>query len=102
MALRDVCRNHPLRARCRLDEEAEDQRVGSRIAGSRILGPGRWRPASHTGWAMAFNTPFKLWKRYSNWEGGTADPMIVSWPARITSGTARSTVSSRSALSSSS
>jgi arylsulfatase A-like enzyme len=37
-----------------------------------------------TGWAWAFNTPFKLWKRYSNWEGGTADPMIVSWPARIT------------------
>jgi arylsulfatase A-like enzyme len=37
-----------------------------------------------TGWACAFNTPFKLWKRYSNWEGGTADPMIVSWPARIT------------------
>ena len=38
-----------------------------------------------TGWACAFNTPFKLWKRYSNWEGGTADPLIVSWPARITS-----------------
>ena len=37
-----------------------------------------------TGWAWAFNTPFKLWKRYSNFEGGTADPMIVSWPARIT------------------
>ena len=37
-----------------------------------------------TGWAWAFNTPFKLWKRYSNYEGGTADPMIVSWPARIT------------------
>ena len=26
-----------------------------------------------TGWACAFNTPFKLWKRYSNWEGGTAE-----------------------------
>jgi len=38
-----------------------------------------------TGWAWAFNTPFKMWKRYSNYEGGTADPMIVSWPARITS-----------------
>jgi len=38
-----------------------------------------------TGWAWAFNTPFKLWKRYSNYEGGTADPMIVSWPTRITS-----------------
>ena len=37
-----------------------------------------------TGWAWAFNTPFKLWKRYANWEGGTADPMIVSWPVRIT------------------
>jgi arylsulfatase len=36
-----------------------------------------------TGWACAFNTPFKLWKRYSNWEGGTADPMIVSWPKQI-------------------
>ena len=36
-----------------------------------------------TGWACAFNTPFKLWKRYSNWEGGTADPMIVSWPGQI-------------------
>jgi arylsulfatase A-like enzyme len=37
-----------------------------------------------TGWAWAFNTPFKMWKRYSNYEGGTADPMIVSWPSQIT------------------
>jgi len=36
-----------------------------------------------TGWAWAFNTPFKMWKRYSSYEGGTADPLIVSWPARI-------------------
>ena len=36
-----------------------------------------------TGWAFAFNTPFKLWKRYGNWEGGTADPMLVSWPKAI-------------------
>ena len=39
-----------------------------------------------TGWAWAFNTPFKLWKRYCNYEGGTADPMIVSWPTRIAAG----------------
>jgi arylsulfatase A-like enzyme len=32
------------------------------------------------GWAMAFNTPFKLWKRYE-FNGGTADPCIISWPA---------------------
>jgi arylsulfatase len=36
-----------------------------------------------TGWAMAMNTPWKLWKRYANYQGGTADPMIVSWPAQI-------------------
>ena len=32
------------------------------------------------GWAMAFNTPFKLWKRY-DFNGGTSDPCIISWPA---------------------
>src|SRR3954451_16858687 len=37
------------------------------------------------GWAWAFNTPFKMWKRY-NFEGGVADPLIVSWPARIKAG----------------
>jgi arylsulfatase len=36
------------------------------------------------GWAWAFNTPFKMWKRY-NFEGGVADPMIVSWPAGMKS-----------------
>lgn len=35
-----------------------------------------------TGWAMAFNTPFKLWKRYE-YNGGTSDSCIVSWPAGI-------------------
>src|SRR6266851_4646698 len=32
------------------------------------------------GWAMAFNTPFKMWKRYE-FNGGTADPCIISWPS---------------------
>ena len=35
-----------------------------------------------TGWAMAFNTPFKMWKRYE-FNGGTCDPCIISWPAGI-------------------
>jgi arylsulfatase len=34
------------------------------------------------GWAMAFNSPFKMWKRYS-FNGGTCDPCIISWPAGI-------------------
>jgi arylsulfatase A-like enzyme len=33
-----------------------------------------------TGWAMAFNTPFKMWKRYE-FNGGTSDPCIISWPS---------------------
>lgn len=36
-----------------------------------------------TGWANAFCTPFKMFKRYANYEGGTADPLIVSWPKGI-------------------
>ncbi|HEU4362512.1 MAG TPA: arylsulfatase [Mycobacterium sp.] len=35
------------------------------------------------GWAMAFNTPYKLYKRYASHEGGIADPAIVSWPSGI-------------------
>ena len=35
-----------------------------------------------TGWAMAFNTPFKMWKRYE-FNGGTSDPCIISWPEGI-------------------
>ncbi len=35
------------------------------------------------GWAMAFNTPFKMWKRYE-FNGGTSDPCIVSWRAGTT------------------
>src|SRR4249919_2855705 len=34
------------------------------------------------GWAMAFNTPFKMWKRYE-FNGGTSDPCVISWPKGI-------------------
>ena len=34
------------------------------------------------GWAMAFNTPFKMWKRYE-FNGGSCDPCIISWPKGI-------------------
>jgi arylsulfatase len=33
-----------------------------------------------TGWAVAFSTPFKMFKRYS-YAGGTADPLVIHWPA---------------------
>ncbi len=36
-----------------------------------------------SGWAMAFNAPFKMWKRYC-YAGGIADACIFHWPRGIT------------------
>ena len=36
-----------------------------------------------TGWAVAFSTPFQMFKRYSQYSGGTSDPLIISWPKGI-------------------
>jgi arylsulfatase len=36
-----------------------------------------------TGWAVAFSTPFRMFKRYSQYSGGTADPLVISWPKGI-------------------
>lgn len=47
-------------------------------------GPGTKMNYSN-GWAMAFNTPYKLFKRYASHEGGIADPCIISWPAGLSS-----------------
>ncbi len=34
------------------------------------------------GWALAGNTPFRRWKRYT-FEGGVRDPLLVSWPGGL-------------------
>lgn len=36
------------------------------------------------GWAQTFNTPFRQWKADAESEGGTRNPLIVSWPSGIT------------------
>ncbi|MEH3123646.1 MAG: arylsulfatase [Sphingomonas phyllosphaerae] len=35
------------------------------------------------GWAQATNTPFRCWKQDANCEGGTRNPLIVSYPKAI-------------------
>jgi len=35
------------------------------------------------GWAQAADTPYKYWKEDANSEGGTHNPLIVSWPNGI-------------------
>jgi arylsulfatase len=37
-----------------------------------------------TGWAVAFSTPFRMFKRYSGYSGGTCDPLVIHWPKGIT------------------
>jgi arylsulfatase A-like enzyme len=36
-----------------------------------------------TGWAVAFSTPFQMFKRYSQYSGGTCCPLVISWPNGI-------------------
>jgi len=36
-----------------------------------------------TGWAVAFSTPYKMFKRYASYSGGTCDPLVIHWPAGI-------------------
>lgn len=36
-----------------------------------------------TGWATAFSAPFKMFKRYAQFSGGTSDPLVISWPKGI-------------------
>jgi len=36
-----------------------------------------------TGWAVAFSTPYKMFKRYASFAGGTCDPLVIHWPKGI-------------------
>jgi arylsulfatase len=35
-----------------------------------------------TGWAMAFSTPYRMFKRYT-YQGGVCDPLVIHWPKGI-------------------
>ncbi len=35
-----------------------------------------------TGWAAAFSTPYRMFKRYS-YQGGVSDPLVIHWPKGI-------------------
>jgi len=35
-----------------------------------------------TGWAVAFSTPYRMFKRYV-YQGGVCDPLVIHWPAGI-------------------
>ena len=58
------------------DDLAEEYRHIDDLGGFRSSGHYPW------GWALAGNTPFQRWKRYT-YEGGVRDPFIVSWPGGL-------------------
>ena len=68
------------------DDLAENMRMIDQLGGPNTYGH------FPTGWAVAFSTPFQMFKRYSQYSGGTADPLVISWPKGIKA-TARSATS---------
>lgn len=48
-----------------------------------VMGEDDTFPHYPMGWACVSNTPFRLYKQYAHL-GGVADPLIVSWPKRLT------------------
>ncbi|WP_290707453.1 MULTISPECIES: arylsulfatase [Gordonia] len=52
--------------------------------GVEALGSDKTAPHFAAAWAHANNTPFQWGKQMASHLGGTRDPMVISWPARIT------------------
>lgn len=47
------------------------------------LGGPKWFNHFPSAWAHAMNTPFQFTKQIASHFGGTRNPMVVSWPARV-------------------
>jgi arylsulfatase len=54
-----------------------------RYGGIEELGGEHTAPHCAAAWAWAGNTPFRFGKQVASHLGGTRNPMVVSWPARI-------------------
>ena len=59
------------------DSLAENMKLMNKLGGPDTYGH------FPTGWAAAFSTPFKMFKRYSQFSGGTCCPLVISWPKGI-------------------
>lgn len=64
--------------------DAEDQlRLIDEYGGIEALGGEHSAPHFAGAWAHAGNTPFQWGKQMASHLGGTRNPMVVSWPARV-------------------
>ncbi|MGE5694201.1 MAG: arylsulfatase, partial [Candidatus Sericytochromatia bacterium] len=65
-----------------LDAEHQLQLIGD-YGGVDALGGDHTAPHYAAAWAHAGNTPFQWGKQMGSHLGGTRDPLVVAWPARI-------------------
>ncbi len=56
----------------------------NRIGGLEVLGTSKTDNMYHAGWAWAGSTPFKSTKLVAAHFGGIRNPMVISWPKKIT------------------
>jgi len=56
----------------------------NKLGGIKELGGPKMDNMYHAGWAWAGSTPFQATKLVAAYFGGTRNPLVVSWPAKIT------------------
>lgn len=66
-----------------LNPKQEKEYIAAELAKYDHYGDDRTWPFYPTGWAQACNTPFRYYKKWADYEGGTHDGLIVFYPAGI-------------------
>jgi arylsulfatase len=60
-----------------------EERFAKALKNIDLMGTEYSSPNYPDGWAAAANTPFRYYKSYANYEGGTHDPLILFYPNKI-------------------
>jgi arylsulfatase len=71
------------RALAVVPNETHEQTVARYVKNLDKLGTENSSVLYADGWAAATNTPFRFYKSYGNFEGGTHDPLILFYPKKI-------------------
>ena len=64
-------------------DETHEQVLAKEVKNLDKLGTDQSMALYPDGWAAATNTPFRYYKSYANFEGGTHDPLILYYPKKI-------------------
>jgi arylsulfatase len=64
-------------------EPAEQTALIEKYGGLEALGGDHTAPHCAAAWAHACNTPFRWGKQTASHLGGTRNPMVIAWPARV-------------------